>query len=331
LLGLLALAGCGSVADGGGGGAGMMTAPGDQPMVPPPDVATCSGAPYPIILAHGMAGFERIGPLNYFFNVAADLRSTNEVVFESQVSPYDSSTVRGNELAQFVDDTLRSTGACKVNLIAHSQGGLDGRYVISTLHYGDRVAALATVGTPHRGTAVADVALGLVTLPGFPAATLNQILLAVQGLSGNDTGNPNIKANLQQLATANMAQFNIDNPDDARVKYYSVAGRSNLSAGTAECAGSVWSNPQGLDVLTPLLAAPAAVFPFVSPNPLQPVANDGLVPVPSARWGSFLGCMPADHFDEVGQIAEIGADPVSGFDHLALYRRIVAALHADKL
>lgn len=324
VLGMLVAPGCGDPAS-------SSEPPLNQPATAPPDPSTCRGAPYPIILAHGMAGFARIGPLNYFFNVAADLRARGETVLESQVSPYDSSTVRASELAQFVDDTLHTTGACKVNIIAHSQGGIDARYLISTLHYGDRVAALATVGTPHQGTPVADVAVGVVAVSGFTAAVLNDLLLAVQGLTSNDTGNPNVKANLAQLATDTMKKFNVQNPDDARVRYYSVAGRSNLVSATAECGNSVWPNPQGVDVLTPLLALPVTIFPFFSPNPLQPIPNDGLVPVPSARWGTFLGCVPADHFDEVGQIAELTADPLSGFDHLDLYRRVVTTLHSNNL
>jgi len=298
------------------------------PMIPPPDPARCQGAPYPIILAHGMAGFERIGPVNYFFNVAADLRTRGEAVFESQVSPYEASDVRGQALAQFIDDTLRSTGACKVNLIAHSQGGLDGRYVISTLRYGDRVAALATVSTPHRGTVVADVALGVVQVSSFTADTLNAILLAVQGLTSNQSGNPNIRANLWQLTTAQAAAFNRQNLDDSRVRYYSVAGRSSLASGSRDCGGAVWENPSGLDVLDPLLTVPASVFPFFDPL-LQPTPNDGLVAVPSARWGRFLGCVPADHFDEVGQVADLAPDLISGFDHRDLYRKLVATLRAD--
>ena len=325
---LLALSACGDSASSSAPPDGV---PMNQPLTPPPNASTCQGAPFPIILAHGMAGFERIGPLNYFFNVAADLRGRGEVIFESQVSPYNSSEVRDSELAKFVDDTLRTTGACKVNIIAHSQGGLDARYMISSLHYGDRVGALATVGTPHQGTPVADVVLGLVTPSGFTAAVVNDILLGVQGLTSNDTGNPNVKANLAQLATASIKQWNLDNPDDARVKYYSVAGRSSLASAATECAGGVWPNPKGVDLLNPLLSVPATVFPFFSPNPLQPIPNDGLVPVTSARWGEFLGCVPADHFDEVGQIAELIADPLSGFDHLALYRQLVSVLRGAKL
>jgi triacylglycerol lipase len=44
----------------------------------------------------------------------------------------------------------------RVNVIAHSMGGLDARYAISRLGLDARVASLTTIGTPHRGTPIAD-------------------------------------------------------------------------------------------------------------------------------------------------------------------------------
>ena len=290
----------------------------------------CRGAPYPIILAHGMAGWEKIGPINYFYNVAADLRSRGETVVESQVPPFESSAVRGGYLAAVINDTLTRTGACKVNLIAHSQGGLDGRYVVSSLHYGDRIASLTTVGTPHRGTPIADAALGLV--PGVSADIIDAILALLYGSLAHAPGDPHIKASLQQFARDNMRlHFNPGNLDDARVKYYSVAGRSAARVADAECAGGVWSNSSRLDLLDPILVLPATVFAFTSPNPLFPVPNDGLVAIDSAKWGTFLGCVPADHLDEIGQLLHLFPDALSGFDHKALYRKITLQLHHDGL
>ena len=334
LAGLLGLAtagaGCGGDATNGTEQPAADLAPGPiVPATPPPSAQTCRGAPYPLVLAHGMAGFERIGPVNYFFNVAADLKGRGEAVSESQVSPYETSTVRASQLAQFIDATLQKSGACKVNVIAHSQGGLDSRYAISTLGYGDRIGALITVGTPHAGTPVADIALGLV--PGFSADAVNLMLLAVQGLTSNDQGRPDIRSNLSQLATATMKAWNEQNRDDPRVRYYSVAGRSNLARADTECKGGVWPNPSGLDVLNPLLALPVGVWTVTSPNPLVPIANDGLVPVTSARWGTFLGCYPADHLDEIGQLLHLLPDAISGFNHKELYRRILEQLHRDGL
>lgn len=289
---------------------------------------TCKGAPYPIVLAHGFAGFERIGPLNYFFQVAADLRSRGETVVEAQVPPYESSAVRAQTLGAVVDDTLRTYNACKVNIIGHSQGGIDGRALVSELRYGDRVASLVTISSPHRGTEVADVVSGLV--PGFSYDIINAILKALSGVT-DAPGSPNLKSALGQLTTSGMQRWNASHPDDARVRYYSIAGRSAGRIAASECAGGAWGNSSRIDLLDPLLAIPEGVFALYSPNPLLPRPNDGLVTVQSAKWGKFLGCVPADHLDEVGQIGHLFPDVVSGFSHKELFRKIVAELHKDGL
>ncbi|HNN92214.1 MAG TPA: triacylglycerol lipase [Pseudomonadota bacterium] len=299
----------------------------DELAASPHALSSCRGAPYPIVLAHGFAGFERIGPLNYFFMVAADLRSRGETVIEAQVPPFDSSAVRATYLATVIDDTLRATGACKVNLIGHSQGGIDARALVSQLGYGDRVAGLITVASPHRGTPVADAALGLI--PGISYDLINAILRALWSLA-SAPGDAKVQASLRQLSTDYMTrEFNPKNPDDRRVKYYSVAGRSSGRIANSECAGGAWGNSDRIDLLDPLLTVAIPAFALTSPNPLSPVPNDGLVSVASSRWGNFLGCVPADHLDEVGQIGHLLPDLISGFDHRDLYRRLARTLHSD--
>jgi triacylglycerol lipase len=286
-------------------------------------VTSCRGAPYPIVLAHGMAGWDKLGSLNYFFNVAGDLRARGNTVVEARVSPFEPSAVRARQLGAYVDETLRNTGACKVVLIGHSQGGLDARYLVSSLHYGDRVAAVVTVATPHRGSKVADAVAGLI--PGFGYDLINGLLKAVGA-----PGEPNLKAQLAQLSTESMLRrFNPANPDDPRVRYYSVAGRTALKRADDECRGGLWPNSSRLDLLDALFVVPAGVFSLTSPNPLDPVAHDGLVSVEAAKWGRFLGCVPADHLDEIGQFVHLLADPFSGYEHKGMYRKIVDQLRAD--
>jgi triacylglycerol lipase len=60
---------------------------------------------------------------------------------------------------------------------------------------------------------------------------------------------------------------------------------------------------------------------------LPPEVSDGLVTVKSAKWGTFQGCIPADHLDEVGMPNLSGAD-LSIFDSLRFYREVVAELRA---
>lgn len=283
----------------------------------------CSGPPYPVVLHHGFFGFDSIGPLDYYYGVAADLRAHGETVLEVSIDPIQSSEVRGHELAAFVDMALAATNACKVNVIAHSQGGLDVRYVIGTLHYGDRIASVVTIATPHRGTAVADSVLGLTG--GMSSPLLDFFAHIVGRVLFSPSEDSDLVASLHSLSVANVAAFDAANPDDPRVAFYSIAGRSNLDRATAECADGLWPNPAHDDPIDPLLSATGSAL---RGDVFSPTPNDGLVTVASAKWGTFLGCIPADHFDEIGQIADTGTNPISEFDHLAFYRTLVAFLRA---
>ena len=86
-----------------------------------------------------------------------------------------------------------------------------------------------------------------------------------------------------------------------------------------DCSGGLWSNSSRIDLLDPLLLLPETVFALVSKDPLVPMPNDGLVSIDSAKWGTFLGCVPADHLDEIGQLLHLFPDAISGFDHKKLY------------
>ena len=99
---------------------------------------------------------------------------------------------------------------------------------------------------------------------------------------------PSLQASLVQLSRANMTQrFNPQNPNDSRVKYYSVAGRSAARVASSECSGSVWGNSLRIDLLDPLMAVTEPVFAVTGAIPLIADPNDGLVTVESARWAEL--------------------------------------------
>lgn len=280
----------------------------------------------PIVLVHGFAGFQDIGPVGYFFRVAPMLRAQGRRVYEAVLPPFGSSPQRAPALAQAVDDALRDSGASRVVILAHSQGGLDARYIISTMGYGGRVGALVTVSTPHRGTAVAD--LFNSAIPGVADGVINAFATLL-GVAYNEArSRADLRGALQGMSTQAMARFNEENRDDPRVRYYSWAGRSNRRDGASVCAGEVANEPSRVDNTTVFLAGIALLLEGT--NPRENV-NDGMVTVQSAKWGRFMGCVPADHFDEVGQVAHTGPVRESGFDHLAFYRQIVATLERDGL
>src|SRR5262249_5256957 len=107
---------------------------------------------YPIILEHG---FNASPALRGFVGVDEALRADGHVVYVTDVPPYRSAEDRAQALAQVVDQAT-ADGASRVNIIAHSMGGLDARALVSTLGYADRVASITTISTPHRGSAIAD-------------------------------------------------------------------------------------------------------------------------------------------------------------------------------
>ncbi len=283
------------------------------------------GAPYPIVLMHGMSGFGQLelGPamITYFDGVVEDLTKSGEAVFVTIAPPYDTSEARAKALSKQIDDILKRTGKAKVNLVGHSQGGLDARVITSPqgLGYGDRIASVTTIATPHRGSKVADVVLGL--LKNVPAAVIDsvtgQLLSLIQKTAFELQTDPHLRAQLIELSEQNMsAVFNPKYLDAPGVKYLSYAGRTNLRTGIGVCDGGIYENrPLDLDIAQAALA-PLAIF--LEEGQLK--VNDGLVTVQSAKWGTFQQCVPADHLKEVGQLGPAA----SSFDHLQLFRDVVA-------
>ncbi len=149
---------------------------------------------YPVILVHGYAGTDNyFGIADYFWRVKDTLTEKGYLVFTPHTNPIDVSEDRANQLATQIDKILEQTGARKINLIAHSQGGLDSRILISGLGYADVVASLTTIGTPHHG----------IGIPG-------ENLVSVQDFS------PEYAENI----------FNPKYPNKNTVKYWSYSSRT---------------------------------------------------------------------------------------------------------
>jgi triacylglycerol lipase len=288
-------------------------------------------APYPIVLAHGFFGFDDFagaGFVDYFWGVRAHLEDLGERwVFTPAVDPFNDSITRGEQLLAHVEAVVAETGHAKVNLVGHSQGGLDARYVAHQRP--DLVASVTTISTPHHGTPIADMALGIVS---DPSAQLVADWLA-QTLGGPlwpaVDQNTSITASMQQLSSPGTEQFNADHPDRPEVAYFSIAGRSGGNDGGIPCEGAedppafvtAWQDQT--DPIDPLLAVTQEVL---SGGLFSSVPNDGLVVVSHAKWGRFLGCIPADHLDQIGHLFGDGAGWGNPWDHRAFYAELVTFL-----
>jgi triacylglycerol lipase len=205
---------------------------------PPP-----RGPPLPVVLVHGLFGFDRIGvpgvKLHYFRGIVAHLESLGCHAHAVRL-PRAASVP---ERAKILVDKINALPHDKVDIIAHSLGGLDARYAISKLGLDKKVRALVTVGTPHRGTPLANFA--------------SQGPL---GVARKAIGAIGVKLHaLDWLSPSALEKFNADVPDAPGVRYACVVG------GIREAGTSV-----------ALAIAPVHAY-------LRRVSghNDGLVPIAS--------------------------------------------------
>jgi triacylglycerol lipase len=282
----------------------------------PPTTPPAAGKPrVGFVLAHGLAGSVD----SYDPAVVAALRTDGFYVLRDAVPPVESVAVRAAALASQVDSFIAANQLDRVHLIAHSMGGLDARYLISKLGYAPKIRSLTTLQTPHRGSPLADLALGITH--SLSVSQQDAILAITEVLGPNVTADQLHRA-LVDLAEASAPAFNAAISDAASVTYYSYAGFStvfgvgNPHADTA-CAASGAATPEpsslpgALQVTGPIVAGGIDLRP-----------HDGVVPIDSARWGQFLGCLPTDHLD----MTRAGAKPADemDLDLVAFYRQAAA-------
>ncbi len=113
---------------------------------------------YPIVLVHGFAMKDTFF-MKSFGRIDRILRIQGHTVYKSGVDAVGSVETNAAQLKREIDAILTETGAEKVNIIAHSKGGLDAKYMIQQYGMADRVASLTTLCTPHQGSPVASFVL----------------------------------------------------------------------------------------------------------------------------------------------------------------------------
>ncbi len=250
---------------------------------------------YPIVLVHGLFGFDNIGPVEYFYDIPEALRSGGAQVFVSQVSAANSTEVRGEQLLAEVQQILAATGAAKVNLIGHSHGGPTARYVASVRP--DLVASVTTVGGVNKGSPVADILLGVAPPNSLSRTAITSVTNGLADLISFLSGSPNLPQNsiaaATSLSTAGSAQFNAVHPEGVPT--------SACGQGAAQVNGVhyfSWSGAQPatniFDVSDPFLVLTSFAFAGGS--------NDGLVGTCSSHLGTVIrDNYGMNHLDEVNQ------------------------------
>ena len=172
---------------------------------------------YPVLLVHGM-GFRDDKHLGYWGRIPNALKNEGCSVFFGNQDSNGTIEDNGRFLAERIKSIIEETGSEKLNVIAHSKGGLDIRYAISSLHMDRYIASLSTVSTPHNGSYTMDKIMSLprwmIKLIAFGSDTWLRILGDKQ---------PNAYRVFESFTTKNAEKFNKNNPDSPAVYYQSYA------------------------------------------------------------------------------------------------------------
>lgn len=277
---------------------------------------------YPIVLTHGMLGFDNILGIDYWYGIPSALRRDGAKVYVTEVSQLNTSEARGEELLEQVEEIVAISGKPKVNLLGHSHGGPTIRYVAAIRP--DLVASVTSIGAPHKGSAAADF------IRNVPPGSAGETLLAgiVNGLGGlinmlsgsSSTSPQNALGSLESLNSVGAAKFNAKFPQGMPtsacgegaysvngIRYYSWSGTSPVT--------------NVLDPSDLLMGAASLTFKE---------ANDGLV----GRCSSHLGKVVRDnyrmnHLDEVNQF--IGLTSLFETSPVSVYRQHANRLKNDSL
>ena len=113
---------------------------------------------YPLLLVHGVF-FRDFRFLNYWGRIPEQLKLNGATIFYGNHSSALAVKDSAVELRQRILEIVKETGFDKVNVIAHSKGGLDMREALSDPEIAQHVASLTTINTPHRGCEFADYLL----------------------------------------------------------------------------------------------------------------------------------------------------------------------------
>lgn len=113
---------------------------------------------YPILMVHGVF-FRDSRFFNYWGRIPGELEKNGAQIYYGNHSSASSVPESAKELDARIREIVEKLGCGKVNIIAHSKGGLDCRYALSELGTDEFVASLTTINTPHRGCKFADYLL----------------------------------------------------------------------------------------------------------------------------------------------------------------------------
>jgi len=255
---------------------------------------------YPILMVHGVF-FRDYEYLNYWGRIPSELEKNGATIFYGNHNSASAVEESAGELAQRIRQIVKETGCEKVNIIAHSKGGLDCRQALAKEGVAPYVASLTTVNTPHRGCEFADYLLSKIPQK-------QQELLAKGYNSAMEKlgdVNPDFLAAVYDLTAKACAERNKIVQDVEGVYYQSVGSKLN----------------RAMDGRFPLNFTYQLVNYFDG-------YNDGLVGEHSFPWGEHYEFLTAKGNRGIshGDMIDLNRENFTGFDVREFYVQLVYGL-----
>jgi len=158
---------------------------------------------YPVVMVHGIARNDTHKMYKPWGRIPAILKMHGVNVYFGYTDAWGDIESNAELLKATIDRVLLETQKPKVNIIAHSKGGLDSRYMIWNYNYGNKVASLTTIASPHNGSEIADLLYDRDTL--FTKWLKKRIKFYAKVFKDH---NPDVFMVTYQLTTHHMEEFN---------------------------------------------------------------------------------------------------------------------------
>lgn len=255
---------------------------------------------YPFLLVHGVF-FRDFRYLNYWGRIPRELQKNGATIYYGEQQSADTVEDCGEELANRIRKIVRESGCEKVNIIAHSKGGLDSRAAISHFGAAPYVASLTTINTPHRGCLFAEYLLK--TMPETVCQTIADTYNTTLKQLGDPA--PDFLGAVTDLTESSCLARNEVTPDAPEVLYESVMSYCKKAQGGR----------------FPLNLSYQFVKHFDG-------KNDGLVSITSAQWGSRFTLLEPRGRRGIshGDMVDLNRENIPGFDVREFYVSLVADL-----
>ncbi|MCG8373564.1 MAG: alpha/beta hydrolase [Balneolales bacterium] len=230
---------------------------------------------YPLFLCHGFGAIGSLVKPSPLHDPCMLMRKHGIVSFAPNVVPYAPIQVRANSWVRLINAVCDTYGFEKVNVVAHSMGGLDMRHALTNLGIHNRVASLTTLATPHRGTFLADM---ILKTPEIITEKLSDIVDWF-GNSVYPREKSEVLNSVEQLTRRGIQEdFNPVTADLDGFPYFSYSA--------AVGKGTNFSiNPVFLFQNNQIYA--------------QEDVNDSFVSVKSSMWGEHLGTVALSHMNQI--------------------------------